>query len=233
MPEEQKTFSIPKLKTAFYNERFTFLLISLLLYMFLSPFLKGFFNLRLLMNIFNTAVLLSAVYAVSHKKSDLIAVSLLALPSFICLWIAYYHREHEFFLAFSLIGILFTGYIIYIFLQFIFHSPRVNRNVISSALVVYLFLGILWCSMFTALEMIHPGSFNVQSDWIGKNPTVFIYFSFVTLTTLGYGDITPITTQASALAIFEAIVGQVYIAVLIARLVGMQTAQFLEQDNKK
>lgn len=218
------------METVFYHERFTMLLASLLIYMFLAPFLIGLFSLKLLMNIFFSCIFLSAIYAVSKRKSDLIIITLLAVPSVFCLWMAYYDREYEYFLAFSIIGIFFTGYIIIVFLRFIYNEHTVNRNVISAALVVYLFMGILWCSMYTALEMLHPGSFKVQQDWLGQNPTVFIYYSFVTLTTLGFGDITPMTSKAASLSILEAIVGQIYIAVMLARLVGMQTAQFLEKN---
>ena len=90
--------------------------------------------------------------------------------------------------------------------------------------VVYMFIGSLWFHIFVILETLQPGSFSPPHDLLCENPTVFIYYSFVTLTTLGYGDITPLTTQAGSLAISEAIIGQIYMAVLITRLVGLQIA---------
>ncbi|MDA3918627.1 MAG: potassium channel family protein [Deltaproteobacteria bacterium] len=67
--------------------------------------------------------------------------------------------------------------------------------------------------------------FTIASEAIKASPSVLNYFSFVTITTLGYGDIAPVSVQARHLAVFEAFVGQMYVAILIARLVAIHTAQ--------
>jgi len=96
----------------------------------------------------------------------------------------------------------------------------ITPNRIVGAICVYLMLGVMWSIAYSALEFLQPGSFNgltdldthaLDADWI--------YFSFVTITTLGYGDILPVSQAARSLSLSEAIVGQFYIAVLVAGLV--------------
>ena len=96
----------------------------------------------------------------------------------------------------------------------------ISPNRIVGAVCVYLLLGVMWSLAYNVLEYLQPGSFKGLSELVSPtwNPD-WIYFSFVTITTLGYGDITPITQTARSLAVAEAIVGQFYIAVLVAGLV--------------
>jgi uncharacterized membrane protein len=96
----------------------------------------------------------------------------------------------------------------------------ISLNRIVGAVCVYLLLGVMWSIAYSVLEYLQPGSFKGLTDlampeW---NPD-WIYFSFVTITTLGYGDISPLTQTARSLSLAEAIVGQFYIAVLVAGLV--------------
>jgi voltage-gated potassium channel Kch len=90
--------------------------------------------------------------------------------------------------------------------------------------VAYLFVALFFAKSFLVLEILSPGSFSISSDRIMTDPSVMKYFSFVTLTTLGYGDVVPISDQAKTLAISEAFIGQIYLTVLIARLVGVYAA---------
>ena len=97
---------------------------------------------------------------------------------------------------------------------------NISPNRIVGAICVYLLLGVMWSIAYTVLEFSQPGSFKGLTELVSPvwNPD-WIYFSFVTITTLGYGDITPLTQTARSLSFLEAIVGQFYIAVLVAGLV--------------
>jgi hypothetical protein len=88
----------------------------------------------------------------------------------------------------------------------------------------------MWAFVYLVLESLHPGSFAIGEGQIEVGRRLYIYYSFVTITTLGYGDITPTTDLANSLSFLEAVTGQLYIAILIARLVGIQIAQSI---NKK
>ncbi len=96
----------------------------------------------------------------------------------------------------------------------------INPNRIVGAICIYLLLGVMWSIAYSVLEYLQPGSFKGLTELAmpAWNPD-WIYFSFVTITTLGYGDITPLTQTARSLSFAEAIVGQFYIAVLVAGLV--------------
>ncbi len=96
----------------------------------------------------------------------------------------------------------------------------ISLNRIVGAVCVYLLLGVMWSIAYSVLEYLQPGSFKGLTELASPawNPD-WIYFSFVTITTLGYGDITPLTQTARSLSFAEAIVGQFYIAVLVAGLV--------------
>jgi hypothetical protein len=117
---------------------------------------------------------------------------------------------------------LFQLIILYALGCFIFESKHINRDVIYAAIAVYLLIGATWTPIYGILETLHPGSFvfaanpNASMTW-----QRLLYYSYVTLTTLGYGDILPATTLAQSLATLEAIQGVLYIAILMARLMSL------------
>jgi voltage-gated potassium channel len=99
---------------------------------------------------------------------------------------------------------------------------NISANRIVGAICVYLMLGVIWALSYELMEATIPGSFGglTESAQSSGSSSDWVYFSFVTLTTLGYGDVLPLTDFARTLAYFEAIVGQFYLAVLVAGLVG-------------
>lgn len=127
-------------------------------------------------------------------------------------------------------AIAFLAFLVIVILSFIFGEQEVTTNVIYASIVTYLLIAIMWAFVYSVLESIQPGSFTIGKDQIDVGKRLYIYYSFVTITTLGYGDITPATDLANSFSFLEAVIGQLYIAILIARLVGMQIAQSM---NKK
>ena len=106
-------------------------------------------------------------------------------------------------------------------------AEKINRsNGILGAICVYLLLGVMWSLLYGLLDTLTPGSFNgLKQDLDGSHYNDLLYFSFVTLTTLGFGDITPASEIAKVFVYIEAIVGQFYLAVLVAGLVGSYLAE--------
>jgi hypothetical protein len=123
-----------------------------------------------------------------------------------------------------ILGILFVGFTAVIILIHLFQEKEITVDVFSGAICVYFLLGFMWAFAYTLLEVMSPGSFQT-SQGLGAGLSEFVYYSFVTMTTLGYGDITPISSPARSLSLLEAIIGQLYLAVMIARLVGIHIAQ--------
>ena len=80
-------------------------------------------------------------------------------------------------------------------------------------------------------QTLQPGSFSMAQGQSGKTQIEFTYYSFVTLTTLGYGDITPLSSRVKVLSMLEAVVGQIYLVVLVARLVGLHISHSSRRKN--
>ena len=116
-------------------------------------------------------------------------------------------------------------------LQQVFFSDRINLHNIAGAACVYLLLGIIWSLVYYFISIIMPGAFkgNLSVD-IQLQTNDFVYYSFVTLSTLGYGDIVPVAATARSLAYIEAIFGQFYLAILVASLVSIHISNRLKES---
>jgi hypothetical protein len=211
--------------------KFLLLLVSLLALMLLEPVIFDFTRIKFLLDIFFSVILFTSIYAVSEKRVTAIIAILLALPKLGTLWALGFFTHPLLYLFDSIFGIIFIGYISVLILKHIFKQDDVTLETIYGAIVVYIFIGLMWVFLYNLTELLHPGSFSVAAILEAESKKALYFFSFVTLTTLGYGDITPLSALARSLAMLEAIVGQMYIAVLIARLVGIHIAQSL--TNKK
>lgn len=99
----------------------------------------------------------------------------------------------------------------------LFMVRQANADLIATAIANYLLLALLWAVSYRLSEYLVPGSVGAATDQASLN--YFLYFSLTTITTLGYGDITPVSDFARTWATLEAVTGQVYVAVLVARLV--------------
>ena len=204
---------------------FLLLLVSLLALMVLEPFIYDFIRLRFLLDIFLSIILFTSIYAVSEKRGTTLVAIILALPKFGTLWAQSFITHPLLYFFDSIFGFIFIGYIIVLILRYIFRQENVTLETIYGAIAVYILIGILWVFLYNLTELLHPGSFSLAEVLDAESKKALYFFSFVTLTTLGYGDITPVSGPARSLAMLEAIVGQMYIAVLIARLVGMHISQ--------
>lgn len=102
-------------------------------------------------------------------------------------------------------------------LKFTVQSPSVNSETLYAALSTYLLAGLFFGIIYVAIEFMQPGSFSGPDEF---NEASAIYYSFVTLATLGYGDFLPRSELARGVATFEVIGGQLYLAVMVARLIG-------------
>jgi len=100
-------------------------------------------------------------------------------------------------------------------------TGRTWEHRIAAAVAVYLMLGLIWARLYDAVELLAPGAFHTPAGE-AVTPASLVYFSFVTLSTLGYGDFAPVNIVARNLAVLEAITGQLYLVILISRLVSEQ-----------
>jgi len=207
------------------KHRFLILLSVLLFYVVVTPFLYALIERHLLIDIVMTFVFIAAMHAIVRKKTHIVFGLLLALPMIISIWQGYLFESLTFMVIGRLFGIMFFGFAIFGLLRFILAAEKVTSEVLFAAVIIYLLMAMMWSFVYVSMEIIVPGSFNLAGARIKETQFVFLYYSFVTITTLGYGDITPATHQAGALTILEAIVGQIYLVVLVAFLVGMYVSR--------
>ena len=208
-----------------HDARFLVLLVLILFMLVLAPFLDVFIQTRIMMDVFLTAIFILIIYTIQLKRYQTIIALALALPLIISTWSVYFVDIKTVSLLTRIFGALFFAYAAINILRIIAKSEEVTRETIFAAIVAYLLIALMWAFLYMILELASPGSFSFP-DWGSRGETMqFEYLSFVTITTLGYGDITPVTDQASALVIIEAVVGQIYLVVLVAWLVGMHVSQ--------
>ena len=214
-----------------FKGKFLFLLISILCLFIIVPIFKGFAGISILTNIVFTTTLISGVYAVSKKKHVPLTAVFLATPFFASMWTGIFLENPSLVLVGECFGISFTGFIVITILLFIFGEKEVTSNVIYGAIVAYLLIAIMWAFIYSVLEIIQPGSFAIGKDQVEIDRHLFIYYSLVTITTLGYGDITPVTAPANSFSSLEAVIGQIYLVVTVARLVGINIAQSMDKKS--
>jgi hypothetical protein len=215
-----------------FKDRFLLLLVSILCLLVIAPIFKDFIGIRVLMDIFFTTTLIFGTYAASKKTYITIIAASLALPMLVSIWLSRFVDMPFLIFVGDCFVIAFLAFLVVVILSFIFSERKVTINVIYASIVVYLLIAIMWAFVYSVLECIHPGSFATGEGQIEADRRLYIYYSFVTITTLGYGDITPTTDLSNTFSFLEAVTGQLYIAILIARLVGIQIAQSMNRKTE-
>ena len=208
----------------FFKHRMVFLLVAILSMIIGSPFVDELFHYGITPDILLTIVFIAAIYAIGHKTHHLVISVLLALPMLVSVWTSFLYRNIHLFIIGEIFAALFIGFTILRMIQFIFNEKEVSKEVIYAAVIVYLLMAMMWSFAYALLEYVYPDSFSYPGG-PGEDTFRFLYFSFVTITTLGYGDITPLTRKASSLVMLEAVTGQMYLVVVVAWLVGMHVSR--------
>lgn len=198
-------------------------LIALVALLLITPLVQGLNHAALIEAVLLSVVLVSAVLAVSADRSTLIIALFLGVPAVLAKW------SHHFFPEFvpaevvPLAAITFAGFVVFQLLRFILRASDVDTEVLCAGIATYLTLGLLWTFAYVLVTCVSPNAFAIGGQPEARVLTGFdmLYFSYVTLCTVGFGDITPVTPAARMLAVLEALTGTIYLAVLVARLVSM------------
>lgn len=131
-----------------------------------------------------------------------------------------------------LLLVLFQLYIIFILLEFMFQGDEVDRDVLITSITIYLLLANTFAAMHAFINLVQPGAYIfVNFEPINVDWPQFLYFSYATITTLGFGDIVPVGNFSSVLTVGEAVVGVLYIAIMMARLVGLYASEKADSKN--
>jgi len=205
--------------------RFVLLLIAMLAELTLAPFIELLPRGLVLVELVTTSVLLAALaIAGSHPIAVLLfsgalIVDLAASVSADTFTAAAAHA----------LRLVFLCYVVALVIRRVLADRAVSLDTVAGAACAYMLLGIVWGEFFMLLEICRPGSFHVPSAWTqgaGRSlRSSLMYFSFATLTTVGYGAIHPNDPAAGSICTSEALIGQLYLAIMIARLVGLHISR--------
>jgi hypothetical protein len=201
------------------------LLLFLLLIFVASPFVVPYYYGPTILNIIAAAVLLSATYAVSRRRSFFIfAISVSVFSIAMTFWLAAAPTFWLVIISHGALVVLLSFFAVAI-LSYVLGSGKVTWDKIYGAVCAYLLFGYAWAFAYSVIEEVQPGSFISLSSPAPHDLVSSVmqlrYFSFVTLATVGYGDIVPHTPTARTMALLEAILGQFYLVALVGRLVGL------------
>jgi hypothetical protein len=191
----------------------------------LEPILSRFVAARIFLHIFLTTIFIYTVYIIRGKKRHIIFNVLSAIVLFVSIWLQYVYPNKGILAIGMIAGVLLTGLVIANFLSIMLQSDEITPAVIYAALLSYLLAALMWAFLYTFLKLVDPASFNIDLSQPEDYLSEFQYYSFVTITTLGYGDITPVTRVAKSFSALEAVAGQLYVVVVIAWLVGNYVRQ--------
>jgi voltage-gated potassium channel len=208
---------------------YTFLVSGLLFLFLLMPLLSTFpalakntFLMRIILQLGYSALMLLGIWGLP-QRSYLFKFGLaLALLTVTFTAIDIFFDSIVIELCLSAVVLLFSIGSAVIAAQHVFGANKIDRNLLFGAMCVYLLMGLIWAILYGLIFQFLPGSFNGIQGIDGKAPMdTLLYFSFITLASLGYGDITPVAPLARTLAYLEVVGGQLYIAIMLAGLVGL------------
>ena len=220
--------------------RYTVLLVFIVTLLCVLPFIEGTeiatYGLRVLVLV----VLIYAIYAGGGGRRNLVLGSALGIPAVAGRWLPHYTTDIRVFATIDILNAVFLLYITITILNQIFSALRVTLDTIAGAACAYLLIGLGWAFVYRMIFVINPQSFLAAPGSVAPNFAGdlrarlhlmrFVYYSLTTLTTTGFGDITPVSGTTRGISILEAIAGQFFLAVLIARLVSLEIIHSTRRD---
>ena len=203
--------------------RFFLLFVFLLLTLVLYPYTEGHGSRYYLLRFLGSAVVLLSVYAISFRRSVLLTAALLAVPALIARIVLVEFDASALSVVRILLSLAFDTFIVVVIFRRVFSHQKPNAETVFGALCIYLLVGFGFTSIYGLISSFDPQAFHL--DPATNLHTIpdrfdFIYYSFGTITSLGAAGITPVSGEARSLTVIEGILGVLYLAVLISRLMG-------------
>jgi voltage-gated potassium channel len=220
--------------------RFLVLLVTLILLLVIQPMVRGFSGRSPVFDVLYSLVLVASILSLCERRWPRTAALILGIPALLGKWLAYLLAsagDDILTLSDHFVEVIFLGFVAVMILRAILIQGNISLDSIFAAICAYMLLGMACGTFYSAVEVISPNSFQASGELAealkasGTREPVLLYYSFVTLTTVGYGDITPVSPPARTLSWLEAMTGQFYIAVLVAFLVGIRVSQGVAKRN--
>jgi hypothetical protein len=221
-----------------FHERSIPLLLTLLVLLGTGAWLNERFPRVPVFELLFTLVLLSTTLRLSVRRRQAIFGVLLAVPTIAVLWLRQLIPDITLSQVALTLLLLFLLYSAATILLYVLWDDTVDLDTLSAAFSVFLLIGFAWSCVYGLIYLSTPDAFHIpsgvprpyESGITSDAPMdILIYYSFVTLTTVGYGDILPTAFLARGMANLEAVVGHFYLAVLVARLVGLSIAHSIKK----
>ncbi|MEM9410420.1 MAG: ion channel, partial [Planctomycetota bacterium] len=207
----------------FVDLRNLWLFLCLSSFFFISPLADRTSGAWLVINIFMTMSILLTIYAQSELwKWVRILFVMVGLLAAVAGWLPL--EQHRFGYLATFLYSIFFGFSFSVYCHKLFTERDVTGDTLFAAGCAYILLGFLFATLFWGIYQHNPDAM-LLPDSHGEPLFALTYFSFVTLTTLGYGDIVPATNSTQMLAAYEAIFGQIFVTVVVAELVGTHVAK--------
>jgi len=208
------------------NEKISFrlLLVLILGLLVVAPMIPDDGVLHIVMDLFLTGTYFVVIRMLSRNRLYAVLAGVSGSVMVLSMWIHVPYPSSALLIISRVGGVLFFMLAATTILRYILEAKTVNREVLFAAMVAYLMIGTLFSFIYGCIHILDPASFDLPVEMTSQM-WVFLYFSFVTLTTLGYGDVSPLTQMGGVVAIVEAIVGQLYLVVVVAWLVGMYVSR--------
>ncbi len=209
------------------------LLFSLLFLIFIQPLIQLSGINNLVFDLIISILIISGLTSLKFRKEKFIRLSYFGLFTLVLIWINYFADSLITNLFAFLVLIFFMIYITYSMISYVARNNKITSILILNAINSYLLMGIIGAFLFILSNVGYKLLFDISNGTINfgytNNPIFFdyIYFSFITLTTVGYGDVTPAVPLTRSIAMFVSLSGQLYLAILVALLVG----KFLSKKN--
>jgi hypothetical protein len=204
-----------------FHGRCFYLFVTMLVLVALAPFVEAHRGGLLIRYVISSLVMVAAASAVGRSIVSFLVVLALAAPALALRWLALQTGEASYVdLALRLDAGVYAATIA-LLLRYVFDREVVTSDRLWGAAAAYLMIGVLWSFLYTIIDRIEIQAFAIRGANAPLQLMDLLYFSFGTLTTTGFGDILALSDLARTAVMLEGIVGQLFIAILIARLVGV------------
>jgi len=224
------------------RRKYEILLVSLIALVFIYPVLGHSADFRVLFDLLLTVVFLSALLVLFSNRRLRITALVLGGPVTVAMWTGYFWTDlprKPIAVGFHSLTAVFLFFVVITLMRKFYRERSVTSDAVYGAFCGYLLLGLAFGHVYSTIEYLAPGSFRgaepivdrFEAEW--HRHFLLMYFSFMTLTTVGYGDLTAAGDFVRGMVVIEAVTGQFYLAVLVAELIGRRVGQRYGREGDK